>query len=400
MTPVLALTILLCIYAAGELIAQKTRAVFSTVLSIAILLLLSFWSGILPQTIIEDAQVTGFGNIIAGLLIVSLGTTIDFPELRRQWKVVVTSLVCVVGATLAIILIGYPLIGKEMALSAIPVVNGALPATQIMTEAATKAGYPLAAALAAITFAVQKFVGTPFASSASLRYAQGLIGEYRKAKSSGTLDEFMAAAGKSENRNSEAKTASKRITLAEKFDGFYSSNVCILLAVVGGLLSVWLGELTHINYAILGLVLGVIFTQLGVVPKNLLQKAQASGFINMVVFAAIIPALANISISDLIDLILPLVVVFAVSVLSIFVMMKVLPVWKILGDKSMAFGVGFCQMLGFPSTYLISVEVCNAVAEDEDEKAFLMSRVMPRLVVGGMAAMVSILVAGVMAGML
>ena len=58
MTPVLALTILLCIYAAGELIAQKTRAVFSTVLSIAILLLLSFWSGILPQTIIEDAQVT------------------------------------------------------------------------------------------------------------------------------------------------------------------------------------------------------------------------------------------------------------------------------------------------------------------------------------------------------
>ncbi len=41
------------------------------------------------------------------------------------------------------------------------------------------------------------------------------------------------------------------------------------------------------------------------------------------------------------------------------------------------------------------------MAEDEDEKAFLMSRVMPpRLVVGGMAAMVSILVAGVMAGML
>ena len=62
-----------------------------------------------------------------------------------------------------------------------------------------------------------------------------------------------------------------------------------MLAVVGGLLSVWLGELTHINYAILGLVLGVIFTQLGVVSKNLLQKAQASGFINMVVFAASFP---------------------------------------------------------------------------------------------------------------
>ena len=42
-------------------------------------------------------------------------------------------------------------------------------------------------------------------------------------------------------------------------------------------------------------------------------------------------------------------------------------------------------MLGFPSTYLISVEVCNAVAENDEEKDFLMSKVMPRLVVGGMA---------------
>ena len=103
--PIIALTILFCVYAAGELIAQKTKAVFSTVLGIAILLLAGFWSGILPRSVIEDAQVTGFGNVIAGILIVSLGTTIDFPELRRQWKVVVTSLVCVVGATLAIILI-------------------------------------------------------------------------------------------------------------------------------------------------------------------------------------------------------------------------------------------------------------------------------------------------------
>ena len=391
--------VVMVLFAVGDVVAKLTKARISSVFATLMLFLVLFVTGVLPADIIEKAGLSAASSWSVPMLLFAMGSMINLRQFMDEWRTVVTCwfgmLAVIIGVSLTI-----PIIGKEMALSAIPVVNGALPATQIMTEAATKAGYPLAAALAAITFAVQKFVGTPFASSASLRYAQGLIGEYRKAKSSGTLDEFMAAAGKSENRNSEAKTASKRITLAEKFDGFYSSNVCILLAVVGGLLSVWLGELTHINYAILGLVLGVIFTRLGVVPKNLLQKAQASGFINMVVFAAIIPALANISISDLIDLILPLVVVFAVSVLSIFVMMKVLPVWKILGDKSMAFGVGFCQMLGFPSTYLISVEVCNAVAEDEDEKAFLMSRVMPRLVVGGMAAMVSILVAGVMAGML
>ena len=393
------LFICLLFFGIGDVAGVATKAKLSSVFVSLFLFLIGFVTGIIPPDIIKVAGLSEIGKWATVFIVFSMGTTINLRELLAEWRTVATAVLSMLSLTVA----GFalvPLIGYEETIVAIPILNGGIVATQMMTSAAMEQGFQIAAALGAILYAVQKFVGTPFASSASLRYAQGLIGEYRKAKSSGTLDEFMAAAGKSENRNSEAKTASKRITLAEKFDGFYSSNVCILLAVVGGLLSVWLGELTHINYAILGLVLGVIFTQLGVVPKNLLQKAQASGFINMVVFAAIIPALANISISDLIDLILPLVVVFAVSVLSIFVMMKVLPVWKILGDKSMAFGVGFCQMLGFPSTYLISVEVCNAVAEDEDEKAFLMSRVMPRLVVGGMAAMVSILVAGVMAGML
>ena len=85
MTGIAALTILFCVYAAGELIAQKTKAVFSTVLGIALILLAGFWSGVLPETLIEDAQISGFGNLIAGILIVSLGTTIDFPEIKRQW---------------------------------------------------------------------------------------------------------------------------------------------------------------------------------------------------------------------------------------------------------------------------------------------------------------------------
>ena len=63
MEPIIALTILFCVYAAGELIAQKTKAVFSTVLGIAILLLAGFWSGILPRSVIEDAQVLSLIHI-------------------------------------------------------------------------------------------------------------------------------------------------------------------------------------------------------------------------------------------------------------------------------------------------------------------------------------------------
>ena len=164
MTPISALAILFCIYAVSELIAQKTKAIFSTVLSIAILLLAGFWSGILPRTLIDDAQITGFGNIIAGLLIVSLGTTIDFAELRRQWKVVVTALCGVCGAVAAIVLIGRPFIGSEMAIAGAPIFAGGSAATLIMTSTLKEMNLTTAATFCIVLYVTQKFIGVPIAS--------------------------------------------------------------------------------------------------------------------------------------------------------------------------------------------------------------------------------------------
>lgn len=384
--------IVLALFAVGDLVAKVTKAKLSAVFVTLLLFLILFVAGVLPADIIDKAGLTAAASWSVPMLLFSMGSMLNLRQFIDEWRTVVTCwlgiIAVIIGVSCAI-----PLIGKDMALCAIPVINGALPATKIMTDAATNAGLPLAAALAAIVFAVQKFVGTPIASNASLKYARDLIEAYRAAGGEASLQPEDA-------KTPESGAPAKKPSFAEKHDGFYSNNVCILLAVAGGWLSVKLGAITGINYAILGLILGVLCTQLGILPKNLLQKAQTSGFINMVVFAAIIPALAGISVADLVSLLLPLAVVFAVSIAAIFVMMKILPCWKILGSKSMAFGVGFCQMLGFPSTYLISVEVCNAVAENEEEKTYLMSKIMPRLVVGGMAAMVSILVAGVMAGLL
>lgn len=164
MTPISALAILFCIYAVSDLIAQKTKAIFSTVLSIAILLLAGFWSGILPRTLIDDAQITGFGNIIAGLLIVSLGTTIDFAELRRQWKVVVTALCGVCGAVAAIVLIGRPFIGSEMAIAGAPIFAGGSAATLIMTSTLKEMNLTTAATFCIVLYVTQKFIGVPIAS--------------------------------------------------------------------------------------------------------------------------------------------------------------------------------------------------------------------------------------------
>ena len=151
-----------------------------------------------------------------------------------------------------------------------------------------------------------------------------------------------------------------------------------------------------LNYCIIGLILSTILASAGLIPKNVLDQGKASGFITMVVFAAIIPALAKISIADIANMVFYVIVIFAAAVLSVFLFLCVLPGWKIIGSRSMAFGVGLTQMLGFPSTYLVSNEAVNAVAETDDEREYLQSQITPRFVVGGLAAMVSVIIAGVM----
>lgn len=383
-------SIVLGIFTVGDLVAKFTKAKLSAVFITLLLFLILFVSKVLPADIIDKAGLTAASQWSVPILLFGTGTMLNLRQFIDEWRTVLTSWIGVIAVIIGVGITAL-FIGKDMALVSIPVINGALPATTIMTTAAMEKGLTLAT----IVFAMQKFVGTPFASHASLAEAKRLLTEYREHKANGTLELLTASQAKHDKPE-----AVKKETFAEKHEAYYTTNVCLFLAAAGGLLSVQLSKIIPINYSILGLVLGVLISFTGILPKNILEKAKTNGFVNMVVFAAIIPALAKISMADLVSLIIPVIVVFAVSIVSIFLFMKVLPCWKIIGSKSMAFGVGFCQMLGFPTTYLIANEVCEAVGETKEEKEYLMSKVMPRLVVGGLAAMVSIIVAGILAPML
>lgn len=85
MSGVISLTILLVIYAASEYVARRTNGIIDTVLTISVLGLIGFWSGVLPKNSFSNSGVEEFGMAIVGLMLTSLGTTINLSELKRQW---------------------------------------------------------------------------------------------------------------------------------------------------------------------------------------------------------------------------------------------------------------------------------------------------------------------------
>ena len=388
-------SVVLVLFAIGDLIASKTKAKVSAVFVTLLLFLILFVTKAIPADIIEKAGMTAAASWSVPMIMFSMGTMLNVKQFIDEWRTVLTAWLGIVAVIVCVSLC-IPLFGKSTVLTSIPVINGALPATTIMTQAALEKGLTLAAATATVVFAIQKFIGTPIASRAALQEANRLLVEYHEAKSKG-IDLANVDTDKKEAENTGTKV---KQAFCEKYDKYYSTNVCIFFIALFSYLGYELSEIIHVNYSIVCLVVGVIVTRIGIVPKDILEKGKIKGFINMVVFAAVIPSLAKVSLTDLISLFVPIVGMFAASIIGIFLMMKVLPGWKIIGSKPLAFGVGFCQMLGFPTTYLISNEVCNAVGETEEERAYLMSKIMPKLVVGGMACMISIVVAGLMVPML
>ncbi|HBF3362202.1 TPA: permease [Clostridioides difficile] len=388
-------SVVLVLFAIGDLIASKTKAKVSAVFVTLLLFLILFVTKAIPADIIEKAGMTAAASWSVPMIMFSMGTMLNVKQFIDEWRTVLTAWLGIVAVIVCVSLC-IPLFGKSTVLTSIPVINGALPATTIMTQAALEKGLTLAAATATVVFAIQKFIGTPIASRAALQEANRLLVEYHEAKSKG-IDLANVDTDKKEAENTGTKV---KQAFCEKYDKYYSTNVCIFFIALFSYLGYELSEIIHVNYSIVCLVVGVIVTRIGIVPKDILEKGKIKGFINMVVFAAVIPSLAKVSLTDLISLFVPIVGMFADSIIGIFLMMKVLAGWKIIGSKPLAFGVGFCQMLGFPTTYLISNEVCNAVGETEEERAYLMSKIMPKLVVGGMACMISIVVAGLMVPML
>ncbi|WP_455581943.1 hypothetical protein [Dysosmobacter sp.] len=384
-------SIVLGLFVIGDWLGIWTKAKLSSIFIVLISFLLLFLFKIVPADIIDQAGLTAAAKWATPMLVFHMGTMINLRQLLDEWRTVVTSIIGMAAAIIGILLV-IPLIGRDAALVSIPVINGALVATQIMTDAAVEKGLTLAAMLPAVVFAVQKFVGTPIVSRCGLLEARNLLADFREKKAQGiTLSAAPAA-----------KASETRVKFCEKHDRFYTSNTCLFITVFGGLISVWLGTVTPINYSIIALVLSVLLCELGIIPSKVLDKGKSSGLITMVVFAAIIPALAKISIGDIATLAFYVVVIFAATIAASLVIICVLPCWKLMGSRSLAFGIAMCQMLGFPSTFLISNEVALALSETEEEKEYVLGKIMPRFVVAGLASVttLSIIVAGIFASIL
>ena len=380
--------IVLIVFALGDIVGKITKGKLSGMMVVMLLFLVGFLTKRIPADIIDQGGLTALSKLAIAMVLFNMGTTLNVKQLIEEWRTVLMAALCMLASCLVMLLVS-PIIGFDTVLVGMPVINGAAMATSLMASAAAEKGLATAAALCAVIYSVQKFVGAPIASAMGIRYGKKLLKAYR---------ENPAQFKKQETGNG----ASAKVSFADKHKEWYSANVMMALVAAGSWVAHILGDLTPINYSIWALLLGVACAASGLVPTKPLQKSNSYGLMMVAVFGSIIPSLAKVSLSDLGTMAFQTIVLFIAALIGVALVGWVLPTWKLVGDKDLAVGIGVEQFLGFPSNVVICREVGDAVGETPEEKAFIEDTLNVPYVVGGITVItvLSTMLAGFVINML
>lgn len=365
------LMVVVCMFALGDLIGLFTKGKFSGMMMVMLLFLAGFLLGIIPKDIIEQAGLTQLASCATSMILFNMGSTLNIRQLLHEWRTVLMAAICMLFSCL-MILCAAPLIGLDTVLTAMPVINGAAVATSLMTQASMERGMETVAALCAVIYSVQKFVGAPIASAMGIRYARKLLEQFRE-------NPEKYAVGSDHGQ----KTGLQRVPFYKRNENLYSSNVLIAIVCIGVWFAQVLGTVTPVSSSIWALLLGTVLGSGGYVPPKLLQKSGSYGLLMIAVFCSIIPSLASVSVESLISMIFQTVILFVFACAGIFLIGWILPGWKLVGDRHLAVGIGVEQFLGFPSNVVICREVSEAVGETPMEKSYIEEALSVPYVVGG-----------------
>ena len=397
MTTYQAVFAVLLIFFVGDLVGALTKAKISSMFVIMMGFLVLFLSGIYPANIMEISGFAGLAKLGQYFLLFNMGTSVDVNALKREWR---TVLCAVIGMAAAILgcAVAIPLIGKEFALAAAPVVNGGIVATTTMVEACDNLGLDTAAALATFIYAVQKFIGTLPASNCGLSVANKLVEEIRsKHAADPNYSWYNELAGSS--------AAEKKTYFWEKFRKYYTTFICLAVAAAILLLSEFLGKLCQgwVNMSIWCMVLGIICRNTGLVPPNILRDfAKANGFFSFLSLCTIIPSLAKVDLSQLPTIGFAAVVIFVAFSAFTGIIFCFTPAWKIVGSKQLSIGIAMCQMIGYPGTELVATEITNAVAQTAEERDAVTNKIQTAYVISGFTSVtiLSVFIASFLAKLL
>ena len=391
MTLALPFAVVCLIMFLGDFVSQKSRGKIPSLLVVAICFLAGYWT-IMPRDILDVTHINAIKDITMLVILLQVGAMFNLRQLKEEWRAVVTTLCAILGIIVVAGLVGTLVFGKNMAVVAIPPLTGGGMATIIMSDAASALGLDQMAMTATIIYIMQGFVGFPLTNFFLRREGISLVEKFRKNGG--------AAAAQKQQSSETASSGSKKRTfndlVPERFKGtsYYFAKLS-LLALLVYTIDMFTGK--YFNVSIVMIAVGILAGHFGILEQDPLKKANSFGILMMALTASFMRYFAQSTPEEVIALIVPVVAFLALGTIGI--MAFSVPIGKKCGySMNLSIAIGLNCFLGFPHNFVITNEVVNMLGQTEEEKKYLNSILMPKMIIGSIVAVsvVSALVAGML----
>jgi len=378
------LLIIAAIIGFSEIVSIRSKGYLSVMLIASGIFIVSFALG-LPTDLFESSGFVHFGQILLGILIVHLGTSLNTQTVYNQWKSVVIALLTEAGIVIIFFFIGTLFLEREIAISSISPFGGGAIATLIVQKAAIAKELDFVVIYTTLMLAVSSFIGYPMASFFLKKEALNIL----KTSDFSTKEE-----------ETETEIPYKRFEIRSfiKFQKKYNSPAILIAKTT---LAVFLGFLiaekldNAVSEYVFCLILGFLLKEIGFLESEILHKAQSYGFVLFSVMILIFSRFAIITPEMLVIAVKPLLISLVLGIFAIlsvaFIASKILKV-----SVFMAFAIGIAAMFGFPGTYIIPYEVSLSVSKIKEEQDFIFKKLYPQMIIAGFISvtMASVVIAG------
>lgn len=333
-------------YIIGEMVSNLTKAWVPSVFVSAVVMLLGYWT-VFPHDLVTNAGLIPFGSTICCYLQVAhMGT--------------------------------------------------------IMQQAAEAKGLKDAAVFAIAMYCIQGFAGYPLTAVCLQLGGRKMLKEFRANKGAA----YQNTGVQLDEVNGTLKAAAHK-KLLPPLPAKYNSNVMIFakLALTGWIATMlakipvpFVGSISGLVWV---LILSVILTHIGFLDEDSMNKCNSYGIVMFAIMMFIYDGLKDCTMEMLGNIVVPMILLIVIGVAGmaalVFVISKVLHT-----GFGLSFATALTALYGFPMNAIITESTCNALAETEEEKKYLMGQMFAPMIVGGFVTVTitSVMIAGVFANML
>lgn len=393
MSNIVAFLVLAIAYYIGEFIGTKSKAWIPSCFVTACLFLVGYWT-FFPNNIVDLAGLGAplGGTIAIMLCITHMGTIISVKQLLEQWKVIVITLAGLAGMVAFCWFICVPLVGKEFVIAGLPPLTGGIVAATMMQSAAAEKGLIAASILAIAMYVVQGFAGYPLTAIMLKKEGRKLLTSFRN----GEVEVALAGEIDSSAGNMKVEESVKKKLIPPMPEKYSTTAFILLKMMVSAYIASLLGKWTGLSQAVWALILGIIFTEIGFLDKDSLNKANSYGFLMYVLMIYVFSGLKDATPEMLLEILGPMAIIIVIGVAGMALTSII--AGKILGVSwNMAFAVSLTALYGFPPNYILTQEAVKALAETPEEHEYLLSKMLPMMIVGGFVTVTitSVIIAGI-----